>query len=76
MIDKCRCAKCRCEWRCKELIDKVRCDGEFIWNPISCECQSDKLCDFGEYLDSVNWKKKNRLFERLTEKWSEDIDRN
>ena len=29
--------KCRCE--CKELIDKGRCDKEFIWKPRICECE-------------------------------------
>ena len=38
--------KCRCE--CKELIDKRICDKGFIWNP---ECECDKSCDIGEYLD-------------------------
>ena len=28
--------KCRC--KCKELIDKVVCDEEYIWNPSNCEC--------------------------------------
>ena len=47
--EKCKC-KCRCE--CKELIDKDICDKEYIWNPSNCEC--DKSCDFGEYLDYEN----------------------
>ena len=28
--------KFRCE--CKELIDKGKCDDEFIWNSSVCEC--------------------------------------
>ena len=23
----------------------------FIWNPSNCECECDKSCDIGEYLD-------------------------
>ena len=33
--------KCRCE--CKELIDKGICDKGFIWSPIICECEYNKL---------------------------------
>ena len=44
--------KCRC--KCKELIDKGLCNKEFIWNPSNCECECDKACDFGEYLDYEN----------------------
>ena len=47
--------KCRCE--CKELIDN---DG-FIWNPRNCECEYDKACDVGEYLDYENYKCRNQL---------------
>ena len=36
--------KFRCE--CKKLIDKG-----FIWCPSNCECECDKSCDAGEYLD-------------------------
>ena len=38
--------KSMCE--CKELTDKGTCDKEFVWN---CECEWDKNCDIGEYLD-------------------------
>ena len=27
------------------------CDKGFIWNPSQCECECDKACDVGEYLD-------------------------
>ena len=53
--------KCRCE-----LIDKGVCDKEFIWNPSNCECECDKSCDIGEYLDHENCKcKKNQLINYL-----------
>ena len=35
----------------KELVDKRICDTGFIWNPSNCECERDKSCDIGEYLD-------------------------
>ena len=41
---------------CKELIDKGVCDKGFIWNPSNCECEYDKACDVGEYLDYENCK--------------------
>ena len=44
--------KCRCE--CKELIYKGICNKGFIWNPSNCECECDKSCDVGEYLDYEN----------------------
>ena len=44
----------RCQ--CKELIDKGVCDEGFIWNPSNCECECDKACNFGKYLDYENCK--------------------
>ena len=64
--------KCRCE--CKELIDKETCDKGFIWNPSNCECECDKSCDIGEYLDYENCKCKKRIIDKLVEEYSEDID--
>ena len=45
---------------CKELIDKGVCDKRFIWNPSNWECEYDKSCDIGKYLDFqiVNAEKK------------------
>ena len=37
-----------------ELIDKAVCDKGYIWNPSNCECECDKSCDAGEYLDYKN----------------------
>ena len=44
-------AKCRRKY--KELIDKVACDKWLIWNLINCECERDKSCDVGEYLQCL-----------------------
>ena len=57
--------KCRCEW--KELIDKGICDKRFVWNPSNCECECDKSCDVGEYLDYENCKCRKKLVEECTE---------
>ena len=43
-------------------------------NPSACEC--DKSCDFGEYLDYVNCKCRERLINKLVEKCDKDIDGN
>ena len=50
--------KCRCE--CKELLDKG-----FIWNPSNDECECNKSCDVGEYLDYKNCKCRKRIIETL-----------
>ena len=64
--------KCRCE--CKELIDKGVCDKGFIWNPSNCECECDKSCDVGEYLDYENCKCRKRLVDKLVEECNENIE--
>ena len=47
------------QFECKELIDKGACDKEYIWNPSNWECQCDKSCDVGEYIDykTCKWRK-------------------
>ena len=65
--------KCRSE--CKELIDKGECDKGFIWKPSNCECDYDKSCDFGEYLDYSNCKCRKILVDKLVEECNESIDK-
>ena len=38
------------------MIDKGVCDTGYAWNLSNCECECDKSCDFGEYLDYENCK--------------------
>ena len=58
--------KCLCE--CKELIEyKGVCDGGFICNPNSFECECDKSYDIGEYLDYENCKCRKKIVDKLTE---------
>ena len=64
--------KCRCE--CKEYIDKGICDRVFIWNPSNCGCEFDKSCDVGECWDYTNCKCRKRLFDKLVEEYTENID--
>ena len=52
---------------CKELIGKGTCDKGFIWNPSNFECECDKACDVGEYLDYKNCQCRNRLYDKSVE---------
>ena len=27
------------------------CDKGFVWNPSNCDCECDKSCDIGQYLE-------------------------
>ena len=65
--------ECRCE--CKELIDKGICDKEFIWNTSNCECEYDKSCDVGEYLDYESCKCRKRLVRKLLEECTENVEK-
>ena len=46
----------------------------FIWNPSNCDCECDKLCDVGEYLDYKNFKCRKKIVDKLVEECSENID--
>ena len=50
------------------------CDKGFIWNPSNSECEFDKLCDVGEYLDYENSKCRKKLVDKLVEECTENID--
>ena len=56
------------------MIDKGVCDKGFTWNPSNCECEYDKSCDAGEYLDYANCKCRKTLVDKLVEECSEFID--
>ena len=44
------------------------CDNGFIWNPGNSECECDKSCDVGEYLDYENCKcRKKKEFGQMFE---------
>ena len=58
------------------MIYNGRCDKRFIWNPSNCECECDKLCDVGEYLDYKKCKCRKRLIDKLVEECSENINGN
>ena len=46
--------KDKCRGVCKKWIDKERCDKGFILNPHNCDCECNKSCNVGEYLDYEN----------------------
>ena len=52
------------------------CDNESIWNPSNCECECDKSCEIGEYLDYKNCKCRKILVDKLVEEYSENTDGN
>ena len=56
------------------MIDKGICDKGFIWNPSNCECECDKSCDVGKYLDYKNCKYRKKLVDKLVEECTENID--
>ena len=43
------------------MIDKGVCGKGYAWNPSSCECECDKSCDVGEYLDYENCKCRKKV---------------
>ena len=56
------------------MIEKGICDKEFIWNPSSWECECDKSCDVGEYLDYENCKCRKILVDKLIEECTKNIN--
>ena len=49
------------------------CDKGFIWNPSNCECECDKECDVGEYLDYENCKCRKKLVDKLDDECTETV---
>ena len=56
------------------MIDKDVCDKEFIWNLSNCECECDKSCDIGEYLEYENCKCRKKLVDKLVEKCTGNVE--
>ena len=50
------------------------CNKGFIWNPSNCECECDKACDVGEYLDYENCKCRKKLVAPLIEECTETVE--
>ena len=45
-----------------------------MWNPSTCECQCDKWCKTGQYLDHKNCVCKNKLIGRVIEECTSIIN--
>ena len=43
-------------------------------NPSNCECECDKSCDIGEYLDYKNCKCRKKLIDRFIKECTENIE--
>ena len=61
-----------CEY--KELIDKGVCDRGFIWNHSNYECECDKSCDVGQYVDYKNCKCRKKLVDKLVKECTETVE--
>ena len=59
---------------CKELIDKGICGKGFIWNHSNCECECDKSCNIGEYLDYENCKCRKKIVDKLIDECTETVE--
>ena len=71
--DKKRCNDNKGRYELKELIDKGVCGKVFLWNTSNCECEYDKSCDVGKYLDYKNCKYRKKLADKLVEECTENI---
>ena len=49
------------------------CDKGFIWNPSNYECECDKSCDVGEYLDYKSRKYRKKVVDKLVEECPEIV---
>ena len=55
-----------CRYDCNEdFADTINCTKGYMRNPSTCECQCDKWCKLGQYLDHKNCVCKNELVGRL-----------
>ena len=43
-------------------------------NPSNCECEFDKTCDVGEYLDYENCKYRKKLVDQITDECTETVE--
>ena len=47
---------------------------EFIWNLSNCECECDKYCGIGEYLDYKSCRCRKKLVNPVVEEFTENIN--
>ena len=56
------------------MVDKRVCDKGFIGNPSNCECECDKSCSIGEYLDYSDFKCRKKLADALVDECTQNIE--
>ena len=44
------------------------------FQPLNCECEWDKVCDVGEYLDYENCKCRKKLVHKLVDECTETVE--
>ena len=67
--------ECRCE--CKEdLVNKSNCNKGYSWNPSNCQCECDKSCGIGEYLDYKSCTCKNSIIDELIDECTNPVEKN
>ena len=50
------------------------CNKGYTWNPSNCECECDKSCNVGEYLDYSDCKCRKKLADKLIDECTETIE--
>ena len=55
------------------MIDKGVCNKGHIWNSSNCECECDKLCELGEYINYEKVKSIKKLLDQLVEESTENV---
>ena len=74
------------EWhetcKCKCRLDASVCNNKQCWNedkcrcnPSNCECECEKSCDTGKYLDYENCKCRKKLVDRMVEECTENVEK-
>ena len=58
----------------EDFAGVVNCTKGYMWNPSACECQCDKWCKQGQYLDHKNCVCKNKLIGRVIEECTSVIN--
>ena len=46
----------------------------FFWNPSNCQCECDKSCGMGKYLDYKNCVCRNSIIDKLVEECTKVVD--
>ena len=67
--------KCRCGCKEERIVEGI-CGKGFIWNPSYCNCECDKSCGIGEYVDHKNCKFRQKIAGELVEECGKNNDEN